>query len=97
MTSAIYQEQCKLAPALRHVFGRWIMAQIPVIWWAQMFVNHVAWLFEYSPPIDFVSERETPTNAYSVRSGEKNNCPQLFSANSSLRVFSKFWQYYLLF
>ncbi len=24
----------------------------------------------------------------------KNNCPQLFSANSSLRVFSKPWQYY---
>ncbi len=23
-----------------------------------------------------------------------NNCPQLFSANSSLRVFSKPWQYY---
>ncbi len=23
--------------------------------------------FEYSPPINFASERETPTNAYSIR------------------------------
>ncbi len=30
-----------------------------------MLVNRVA--FEYSPPINFASEMETPTNAYSIR------------------------------
>ncbi len=27
--------------------------------------------FEYSPPINFASERETPSNAYSIMSGAK--------------------------
>ncbi len=27
--------------------------------------------FEYSPPVNFASDRETPTNAYSIRSGTK--------------------------
>ncbi len=40
-----------------------------------------------------MSERETPTNSYS-KSSVKNNCPCIFSANSSLCVFSKSWQYY---
>ncbi len=35
--------------------------------------------FKYSPPINVASVRETPTNAYSIRS----------DAKSSLRVFSK--------
>ncbi len=40
MTSAIYQEQRKLLPALRHAFfGRWIMVQKPVNWRMQI----VAW------------------------------------------------------
>ncbi len=43
------------------------MAQIPVLWRA------------HSSPINFASERETPTNAYSIRSGTKNNCVHSFS------------------
>ncbi len=46
------------------------MVQIPVIWRAQMLVNRVAW-FILIVSSHFVSERETPANAYSIRSGAK--------------------------
>ncbi len=63
MTSAIYQEQRKLPPALRHVF--WELnndANTSNLTSANVLRDS----FEYNPPINFASKIETPTNAYSI-------------------------------
>ncbi len=65
-----------------------------VIWRAQTLVKRVTWFIWILSSITFAPERETQTNAYSIRSGAKITLSTPFSANTSLRVFSKTWQYY---
>ncbi len=70
------------------------MVQIPYIWWVKTLVNHTVWFILIISSHKFCVWKG---NSYKCIFNEvkcKNNCPRLFGTNSSLRFFSKSWQYY---
>ncbi len=67
---------------------------MPVIWRAQTLVNLVGRFIWILSTHKFCIWKGNSYKCIFNKVRRKNNCPCLFSANSSLRGFSKTWQYY---
>ncbi len=66
---------------------------MPVILRAQTLVKRIVWFIWILSSHKFCVWKGNSYKCIFNKVRRKNNCPCLFSANSSLRVFSKNWQY----